>query len=69
MTPSKNPVALACADRALNTDLAGWQIGTEHTSPRFDVQEFRAAWIMRRARLSRQTARVVAVLYFGETAQ
>jgi hypothetical protein len=69
MTATKNPVALAGADRARNTDLAGWQIGPEHTPTAPDLQLFRAAWLMRRVPLSPQTARAVLSLYFGESAR
>lgn len=69
MADTINPVALAGADRARNTDLAGWQIGPEHTSPPIDIQHLRAAWLMRRVPLSPQTALFVASLHFGETAQ
>lgn len=66
MTATKNPVALAGADRARQTDLAGWQIGYEHNPPPIDIQLLRAAWLTRRAPLSPQTARAVISVYFGE---
>jgi hypothetical protein len=69
MTATKNPVALAGADRARNTDLAGWRVGSEHTSPHIDIQRLRAAWLMRRLPLSPQTAHFVASLHFGESSR
>jgi hypothetical protein len=56
MSATKNPVALAGADRARNTDLAGWQIASEHNPPHINIQLLRAA-------------RAVLAVYFGETAR
>jgi hypothetical protein len=67
MTDKKNPAQRA-AGRALGNDLTTLD-APENTSPQFDVQLLRAAYLMRRVPLSSKTARFIANLHFGEVAR
>ncbi len=64
-----SPAALADAGRARNVFGLQASNGSEHNKPALSLQELRAAWLARRARLPLTLAGTLAPLAFGMEAR